>query len=1243
MGKNKLDIQVLLEISLNQRIHGEIDIALDSVIDLYMRKLNCFAAAIYRDGRFKLIKPHALTKNAQWEGKLTSIAEKIKGHTLEAFHIADEGSHFYMIPLADYEWLLLVKKVEFSLEMLLELSKVVYQLGRDLTQLQEEERLKLLQDLFDNSSDAIHIVEEDGKLYYVNHEAAVRMGINSKDVRNYSIGDFDFLKLRHSENKGLEEQNLNGDQPTKTVGKNNEISLVDSSEWQSLIKIMERNGQLTIEGINKNKTTDVIFPIEVTAKLIEIKSKRFVISFTRDITQRKKQELILKNTTQKLESILNEMTDVVWSVSIPNHEIIFVTPSVETLYELTVPEWMEDANLWEKVIHPEDRDVLPKIFSDLEENGEYNVNYRIVTPTGKIKWVRNKAKYIYDTDKKPVRLDGIVVDKTSQYHAQEILDQELKLQEVLIDIASTYINLEPSDVENTINESLKKMGHFVAADRAYIFDYDFIEGTTSNTHEWCSDGIPPEIHNLQNIPIDFLALWLQSHKRNEAFYIPDVSELEDDGEGGLRSILEPQGIKSLISIPMLDGKELIGFVGFDSVRKHHIYSDKEKRLLFLFGQMLINIRNRQKWEQQLRLQEEKYRNIIANMNLGLLEVDNDDVILYANQTFCQMSAYSLHELKGLSASDVFVSKEDRQIITNKNKQRKISLSDSYELQITNKNGEKRWWFISGAPNYNDKGQLIGSIGIHLDISDQKRLEQELAKAKSFAEAAGKAKELFLANMSHEIRTPLNVIIGMIRQLAKEKLSKDQHFYVKQSESSAKHLLTILNNVLDIAKIESGDLEIVQKSFSPSALIYNVHSIMYSQAKEKNLEFKPFVSPEIKSVLVGDETRLRQILINLIGNAIKFTPKGSININVEVLSSNKDNQQLRFEVIDSGIGMSKDFISKVFDKFSQEQNSASRSYEGTGLGMAISRDLVQLMGGEIEVISVLNAGTTCRFDLSFPIGSQDSLVSTSRQIKEGAFKGKKALLVEDNDMNRFIAKQSLDYLGIETIEAENGQIATEIAASQKFDLILMDIQMPVMDGVAATSFIRNNLKIETPIIALTANAFKHDIDLYLKNGMNDFITKPYYENDFFYKVEHVLNLASTNQKNQAEIPSGQYPVTPEEPLYDLSMIEKMSRGNQAFVQKMIDIFVSLAKENTDTFYSAFKSEDWDAIRRIAHKIKPSIDLMNINVLKDIIRKIEKFDVNKNNIAELEEWINQVVVTFSRIVDSLKPDQHMKFGD
>jgi len=534
--------------------------------------------------------------------------------------------------------------------------------------------------------------------------------------------------------------------------------------------------------IHKNELTDLLN--KINTKSIALKKANAELSLTKI----------------KLESILNEMSDVVWSVSLPKYKVLFVTPSVKSMYEIDPSQWIKDSDWWKKLMDPNDKDILQSISNQLEKTGSYSVKYRIITPSGQTKWIRNKGKYIYDEASQPIRLDGVMMDRTNEHFAQENLDQEVRLQEALIDIASTYINLDPKDVEHVINHSLEKMGLFVSADRAYIFDYDFVMESTSNTYEWCNEGIEPEIDNLQQIPIEFFSQWVEKHKAGEAFYISDVSKLEDETEGGLKSILEPQGIKSLIAIPLLDGKELIGFVGFDSVKNLYNYSDKEKSLLFLFGQMLINIRNRQKWDNQLRLQEEKYRNIIANINLGLLEVDLHDVIIYANQTFCDMSGYNLAEIKGKQAANLFVVEGQKDIIYKKNHSRLESKSDSYEIEILNKTGERRWWFISGAPNYNDKGKLIGSIGIHLDITEQKQLETELEKAKSFEEAAAKAKELFLANMSHEIRTPLNVIIGMIRQLSKENLTTKQHFYVNQSESSAKHLLTILNNVLDIAKI-----------------------------------------------------------------------------------------------------------------------------------------------------------------------------------------------------------------------------------------------------------------------------------------------------------------------------------------------------------------------------------------------------------------------------------------------------------
>jgi len=641
-------------------------------------------------------------------------------------------------------------------------------------------------------------------------------------------------------------------------------------------------------------------------------------------------------------------------------------------------------------------------------------------------------------------------------------------------------------------------------------------------------------------------------------------------------------------------------------------------------------------EEILKLQEEKYRNIIANMNLGLLEVDLEDTIIYANQSFCDMSAYSLAELKGKKAAELFVVEHHKQIISQKNELRKTHESDGYELEVKNKNGENRWWFVSGAPNYNDRGQLVGSIGIHLDISDHKLLEKELAKAKSIAEAAAKAKELFLANMSHEIRTPLNVIIGMIRQLTKESLTTDQHFYINQSASSAKHLLTILNNVLDVAKIESGDMEILENGFSPSALLYNVHSIMYSQAIEKNLKFKLNASPDLKPVLIGDDTRLRQVFINLVGNSIKFTQAGSIMLNAEVISETDTHQTILFEVVDTGIGMSEEFITRIFDKFSQEQNESNRRYEGTGLGMTISNDLIRLMGGNLKVDSIKSVGTTFKFELNFRIGKPEQLVSNNQQIQQNIFKSCKALLVEDNEMNRFIAIQSLDFLGFETTEAENGKIAIELASKNSYDIILMDIQMPVMDGVEATEYIREQLNLKTPIIALTANAFKHDIELYLNKGMNDFITKPYDEQDFFRKIDHVLSLHKFKLGNTTNDQNKEEEMKTTNKLYNLMQLEQMSRGNNSFVTKMISIFINQTKENIAIMENGIATSNFDEVKRIAHKIRPSIGQMGILSLKNQARTIETYKLEPGENQEFKDMTNDLCEVLNKVLKELEAD-------
>lgn len=502
---------------------------------------------------------------------------------------------------------------------------------------------------------------------------------------------------------------------------------------------------------------------------------------------------------------------------------------------------------------------------------------------------------------------------------------------------------------------------------------------------------------------------------------------------------------------------------------------------------------------QLGLQEEKFRNIIENMNLGLLEVDNYDVIQYANNTFSSISGYSLDELKGELAHKLFTKKEDQKIIEGVIDERKKGQSGNFEVTVLTKNGEERTWFVSGAPNYNDKGEIIGSIGVHLDITERKMLEVALENARDKAQEASKTKEMFLANMSHEIRTPLNVILGMTRLIMKEDLNERLSEYVKHSQYAANHLLSIINDILDLSKIEFGEMNLQLNQFNLYTLSNAIESIFTPNAEEKGLMFKYHISNEISECLIGDDVRIRQVLINLIGNSIKFTDAGYVSLNVMLKEDLDESQRISFEIKDTGIGMSEEFMNQIFDKFSQEANQANRKYAGTGLGMTICRDLLTLMDSELQIHSEKEIGTIISFEILFSKSKIENSTLKRIDFELIDLTGVKVLLVEDNKINRLIAGKALEMLGTTYVEAINGIEAIEILKNEFFDLILMDIQMPEMDGVEATKWIRNQMNISTPIVALTANVFRQDIDSYLEIGMNDYIIKPFDEEDFLKKI------------------------------------------------------------------------------------------------------------------------------------------------
>ena len=502
-----------------------------------------------------------------------------------------------------------------------------------------------------------------------------------------------------------------------------------------------------------------------------------------------------------------------------------------------------------------------------------------------------------------------------------------------------------------------------------------------------------------------------------------------------------------------------------------------------------DITERRKYEKSLQIQEQKYRNILTNMNLGLLEVDSDDTIKFSNKSFLEMSGYSDEELIDHKASELFVLDENKELINQKNKLREKGITDIYQLRVKNKSGEPRYWLVSGAPNYNDEGELVGSIGIHLDLTDQKILEKKLEEALEKAQESSRSKEHFLANMSHEIRTPLNAIIGILRDFPNTNLDQSQNQYITYVQGSAQHLLSIVNNILDFSKIESGDLYLDKHPFKLNELLHETRSILQNEASRRGLILE-FKYPEENRSYLGDATRIRQILINLIGNSLKFTPKGKVTLDCKITEKSESSQSIHLIVSDTGIGMDPGFVSKIFTKFSQEDKTTSRTYGGTGLGMALTHELVQLMDGQITVSSIKNEGTKIKVDIDLELSPEENQGYSKEDVRINQLEQLHILLAEDNKVNRLVVKMSLRAINCQITEAENGQQALEYLKRHHYDLILMDLQMPLMDGLEATRIIREELNSNIPIIALTANAIKTTIEKCLENGMNDYLTKPF---------------------------------------------------------------------------------------------------------------------------------------------------------
>ncbi|MCF8323374.1 MAG: response regulator [Leadbetterella sp.] len=630
-------------------------------------------------------------------------------------------------------------------------------------------------------------------------------------------------------------------------------------------------------------------------------------------------------------------------------------------------------------------------------------------------------------------------------------------------------------------------------------------------------------------------------------------------------------------------------------------------------------------------QKNKYQKEIKKLALVAEKTDNAIVITdskghieWANDGFMRISGYSIEEAIGKKPGSMLQGPETNQetvaYIRNQIKEEK---SFRAELLNYSKTGKKYWIEFSIQPIYDDNGLLINFIAVESDITDRKNKEVELNEAKEKAEESGRIKQEFLSVVSHEIRTPLNGIIGMSNLLQKTQLSPQQSDYLNTIQISSENLSLIINSILDFSKIESGLLNIQVIPFNLKKILQNIINSNEFKAEQKGLGLFLKLDPKIDSHLIGDGIRLSQVLLNLISNAIKFTISGKIELEIRLVSKMNNALVLEFIVEDTGKGIPDKMQKIIFESFTQEDSSLGRKYGGTGLGLSISQKLVSLMGGELKLTSQENVGTKVSFILGFPINQEPTSLPENSTVSDSVLIGKKILLVEDNTMNQFFAQKLLEGWGIKVDIANNGKEGVEMFGRKHYDCILMDIQMPEMDGIQATKIIRQVNKY-IPIIALTALSVEEEADNFKSAGMNDFITKPF-EAEYLKKklIEYMLFFQSYS------ISSPKSKQTKTVQTYNNSLLTQMMKGNQVQIRQMEQLFVNQAEEVIKQMHQYFLLENWKEIGLLAHKLKASIDMLQITNLKQEIRKLESIEKNKTEKRVVDELIKNVTETLRNV--------------
>jgi PAS domain S-box-containing protein len=857
---------------------------------------------------------------------------------------------------------------------------------------------------------------------------------------------------------------------------------------------------------------------------------------------------------------------------------------------------------WLAAVHPEDLEALIAQFAlAVRTSGQFHVEYRVLRPDGSVLWTSATGRVLLDGFGAARRVMGTVAD----VHRRKLVEEDLRRTAKSLAIAQKAGGIATFDVNLLTGEAVQ------------------------------SDNMREILGIRADEPLPNRALWL------ELVHPEDRSQVEHPlrvpGSDGASYQREYRILRADGSVRWLSERGVAT----------HTSSGQTARVVGA----VIDVTERKSSEAAMLELEERLERAVHGTSDALWEWDT--------ATHDMWIAPRLRELLGYEETDPlptttlefagYVHKEDgRKILDSARRHLAQGTPHDVEVRLRRKDGTYDWVRIRGVAEPQREGQhrrMSGSIQV---ITEKKRTELALIEATNAAASANRAKSEFLANMSHEIRTPMNGVIGMTQLLADTRLSAAQREYVEMIRSSGETLLKLINDILDVSKVEAGRMDLESLDVDLRTTVSEAVATLGAQAAAKGLALKAGVGPDVPSAVRTDPTRLRQVLFNLVGNAIKFTSRGSITLDVSLESADDVRALVRFSVRDTGIGIPPDRLDRLFKSFSQVDSSTTRHFGGTGLGLSIVRQLADLMGGSVGVESELGRGSVFWFTAQFELASDDHRVPNQQPrlnqppaaVARQTFPGAHVLLVEDNTVNQKVAQRYLEKLGVSCDVARNGQEGIEAWHKGTYDLILMDCQMPVMDGFEATREIRRQERHgkHVPIVALTANALASDRQNCLAAGMDEHLAKPL---ELARLEECLAQFVAGHGSGSGDEPKreGTAPIVtaaaapPGEAPVDLAALRDLVGDDTEFQRELIETFIASGDATLAQIVEALNANDLPTVRKSAHSLKGASANIRAQALSAAARELESRAAHDNADA-CREQLQPLRAQFERTRDFLK---------